>query len=271
MHGLFFLDFLADMPWRDPYDYVQRYAAQYPALAFNWYLPLFPVFMGAVMSIAGTSEMAAHTAVLALWLPGVVALYAWLASRVGRAAALLAAVTLLTAFGGSTVWDAPVMLEAPSVGLCALSVWAFQRYLDRPAHLTAISAGLFLFTTVMVKQTTLFILPTLLVYALVSQTHRSSIWRRQSLWIVAMVVGALSATAVHAILFGPAAVMSADTPGHQGAPSLLSAQRWLMYARSIYLGVGPVVAAMAVLGLMLSVQSPAWSDAVLPLAWLVSA
>ena len=67
MHGAFFVDFLKDLPWRTPYDYVQRYFAQYPALAFNWYLPLFPMGMGLVMSVAGVSEFSAHATVIGVW------------------------------------------------------------------------------------------------------------------------------------------------------------------------------------------------------------
>lgn len=270
MHGAFFVDFLRDWPLRAPYDYVQRYFAQYPALAFNWYLPLFPVFMGLVMNAFGVSEVSAHATIIGVWLVGVVAWYAWLAPRYGSGTALAACLALLS-MPVIVLWSRSIMLEAPAVGMCALGVYFFQRYLDRPSHATAIIAGLVLFATLMVKQTTLFILPVLLVYALSFQQGREALWRKEAGWGVVAIVLALLIIAAHALLFGPEAVMSGETHAGSGAASLWSWERWGLYGKSIYLAVGPVIALLAVLGLVLALYRLDRNANLLPIVWLVAA
>lgn len=270
MHGAFFVDFLRDWPLGAPYDYVQRYFAQYPALAFNWYLPFFPVFMGLVMNTFGVSEVSAHATIIGVWLVGVVAWYAWLAPRYGSGTALAACLALLS-MPVVVLWSRSIMLEAPAVAMCALGVYFFQRYLDRPGHATAIIAGLVLFATLMVKQTTLFILPVLLVYALSFQQGREALWRKEAGWGVVAIVLALLIIAAHALLFGPEAVMSGETHAGSGAAELWSWDRWGLYGKSIYLAVGPLIALLAVLGLVLAVYRLDHYTNLLPIAWLAAA
>lgn len=269
MHGAFFVDFVRDLPFQSPFDYVQRYFAQYPALAFNWYLPFFPVAIGAVMVVAGVTETSAHAAVIGVWLFGVVGWYAWLSPRLGRPAALIASLALLS-MPVVVLWGRSVMLEAPATGLCALGALLFQRYIDRPGHITAFTAGFALFSALLVKQTAIFILPVLLAYALASPSGRRALWRRESWWGIILVFLALSIIAVHAIKFGPAAVMSGAQHTGSGSAARWSLERWGIYAESIYLAVGPLISVLAVLGLILSLFRGSRQVVVLPVAWLVA-
>ncbi|MCU0919100.1 MAG: glycosyltransferase family 39 protein [Burkholderiaceae bacterium] len=269
MHGAFFVDFLRDLPWRTPYDYVQRYFAQYPALAFNWYLPLFPMAMGLVMSVAGVSEFSAHATVIGVWLLGVVGWYFWMVRHFDRLTAVTASLALLS-MPVVVLWSRSVMLEAPAVGMCALSALFFQRYLDHPRHSTAVSAGLVLLATLLVKQTTLFILPVLLVYALSFGQGRRALWRKEIWWGVAMVAVALSVIAAHALLFGPEAVMAGESQARPGSFPWWSLGRWSMFARSLYLGAGPIIAVLALLGMALALYRRDRHAWVLPLTWLAA-
>lgn len=135
--------------------------------------------MGLVMTVFGVSEISAHATVTGVWLLGVLGWYGWLVPRFGRLSALAACLALLSV-PVVVLWSRSVMLEAPAVALCALSVFFFQRYLDRPGHANAIVSGLVLFTTLLVKQTTLFILPVLLAYALATKASRLALWRKES-------------------------------------------------------------------------------------------
>lgn len=269
MHGAFFVDFLKDLPLHEPYEYVQKYFAQYPALAFNWYLPLFPAVMGLLMSVAGVSEVSAHATVIGIWLFGVIGWYAWLAHHFDRWTALSASLALLS-MPVAVLWSRSVMLEAPAVAMCAIGVFFFQRYLDRPGHATAITAGLILFATLLVKQTTLFILPVLLVYALSFEQGRRALWRKESWWGGVLVFLALLVIALHAIKFGPAAVMSRESPVGPGVLALWSWGRWTMYGKSLYLAVGPIITVLAVLGIALSMYRRDRHIVILPLAWLAA-
>lgn len=267
MHGAFIVDFLRDLPLHAPYDYVQRYFAQYPALAFNWYLPFFPMLMGLIMSAAGVSEVSAHATVIGVWLLGVIGWYAWITPRFGRFTALASSVALLS-MPVVVLWSRSVMLEAPAVAMCLLSVFFFQRYLDRPTHATSLTAGLVLCATLLVKQTTLFMIPVLLTYALVNPTGRSALWRKESWWGVILVFLALVVIAVHAIKFGPAVATSGETYEGSGSAALWSWKRWGTYGESLYLGTGPFMAILAAAGLILSLYRRQSQAIALPITWL---
>lgn len=267
MHGAFFFDFFRDLPLSTPYDYVQHYFAQYPALAFNWYLPLFPMLMGLVMTVFGVSEVSAHATVIATWLLGVLAWYHWLANRFGWQTAIAACMVLLS-MPVVVLWGRSVMLEAPAVAMCMASILFFQRYLDQPGHTRAIVAGLVLFFTLLVKQTNLFVLPVLLTYALSHPTGRQALMRKETLWGVALAFFAVSLIGLHALFFGPSAALSGEVPAGSGAAPLWSWQRWMLFASSLQRGMGPLVATLAGLGLIWSIIRP-HGPVILPLAWIV--
>lgn len=269
MHGAFFVDFFRDLPLRAPYDYVQRYFAQYPALAFNWYLPLFPLFLGMLMSVSGVSEFSAHAGVIGVWLLGVICWCAWLADRLGRSASLASCLALLS-MPVVVLWGRSVMLEAPAVAMCAIGVFFFQRYLDRPGHGAAISAGLALFAALLIKQTTLFILPALLIYGLSFDQGRRTLLKREAWWGMLFVVLALMIIALHAIKFGPEAIMSGEGHSRAGVLPLASIGRWTMYGKSLYLAVGPLMTLLAVLGVALALYRRRGHVWVLPFSWLVA-
>jgi hypothetical protein len=270
MHGAFFVDFLRDLPISDPYGYVQRYFAQYPAIAFNWYLPLFPTVMGLLMMFTGTTEISAHATVIIIWVLGVVGWYAWLSRQCDWLTALASSLALLS-MPVVVLWSRSVMLEAPAVAMCLLGVLFFQRYLDRPGHTTAIIAGLVLFTALLVKQTTLFILPVLLIYALSYEQGRLAIWRKTTWWGLALVSMALLVIAVHALQFGPEAVRSGESSNPSGSIPLASFGRWVIYGKSLYFAIGPAVSVLALFGMVLSLYSLSKRKGhylTLPLAWL---
>lgn len=267
MHGAFFVDFMRHLPISNPYDYVKEYFAQYPALAFNWYLPLFPVLMGLVMTVFGVSEISAHATIIATWLIGVLAWYHWLAGRFGWKSALAACMALIS-MPVVVLWGRSVMLEAPAVAMCMVSVFFFQRYLDQPGQARAIMAGFVLFLTLLVKQTTLFILPVLLAYAVSYPMGRQALMRKEALWGVALVFLAVSLIALHALLFGPAAALSGEVPVGSGAAPLWSWQRWALFATALQQGMGSFVSALSALGLIWSISRPQ-SPVALPLAWLL--
>ncbi|MBB1078031.1 glycosyltransferase family 39 protein [Rhodoferax sp. 4810] len=268
MHGVFFLDFLRDLPFDDPYNYVQRYFAQYPAIAFNWYLPLFPIIVSFFMSIIGVSEFAAHIAIVFVWLVGVIAWYIWLKSRFDHVTAL-ATVLILLSLPVVVLWSRSVMLEAPAIGMCMASVFMFQRYLDRPQYSTAIAFGLIILITLLIKQTTLFILPVLISHALVSQNRRVLFSKKESFLIVAFITLGLLIIAVHALKFGPEIVMSASSHAYDAYPSLDSLPRWIMYSTSIYKGSSIAIVILGIMGVFLLLRQQT-REFTLPIAWLIA-
>lgn len=224
MNGVFFLDLWQDMPLRAPYEYALQYFAQYPALALNWYPPFFPVVESAFFAVFGITEFSARLTVLVFALIGVTAWYAWVRPIWGRPAAILSCLLYLSA-PGLLDWTRSVMLEVPAIAMIIVSILAFDRYLDHPSLKRAGLAGLALSCTLLLKQTTVFILPALLAYALVTGRWRL-LWRREALLAYAIVSIAIAFLAVHALKFGSVPVSSFVSLFGSNSSQLLSPARW---------------------------------------------
>ena len=224
MNGVFFLDLWRDMPWRAPYEYALQYFAQYPALALNWYPPFFPVVESVFFAIFGITEFSARLTVLGFALVGVTAWYAWVRPIWGRAAAILSCLLYLSA-PGVIDWTRSVMLEVPAVAMIIVSVLAFDRYLDHPSLRRAGLAGLALGFTLLLKQTTVFILPALLAYALLTGRWRL-LWRREAILAYVMVGMVAAVLTLHALKFGSVPVDSLVNQFSSGSSQLFSFTRW---------------------------------------------
>ena len=272
MHGIFFIDFIRDMPLFNPYDYVQRYFAQYPAIAFNWYLPLFPTFMGTVMAILGKTEISAHLSITLIWLAGILALYAWAVPHLGRTGAFAACLILLS-MPVVVLWSRSVMLEAPAVALCMLSLYSFERYLDNPSHQRAIAAGLVIFLMLLTKQTTLFFLVVLIVHALSLRKWRLALYRKDTLWMAFFIAIGLSAIVLHAVMFGPTVALQTQLPSASGAANLWTIDRWILYTKSLIHGMGAAYAIAFAFGAIYTCYAyfkHRDERLILPLIWLIS-
>ncbi|SEP36098.1 glycosyltransferase family 39 protein [Nitrosovibrio sp. Nv6] len=224
MNGVFFLDLWQDMPWRAPYEYALQYFAQYPALALNWYPPFFPVVESVFFAVFGINEFGGRLAVLVFTLIGATAWYVWARPIWGREAAILSCLLYLSA-PGTLHWTRSVMLEAPAVAMIIVSVWTFDRYLSRPSLSRAGIVGLTLGCMLLLKQTTVFILPALLIYALWTGYGRM-LWRKEAV-LAYVIVGSVAALLmVHALKFGSVPTSSFVDKFGSNSSVLFSASRW---------------------------------------------
>lgn len=227
MNGVFFLDLWRDMPWRAPYDYALQYFAQYPAVALNWYPPFFPVVEAGFFAVFGITEFSARLTILGFALTGVTAWYAWVRPIWGRATAILSCLLYLSA-PGVIAWTRSVMLEVPAVAMIIVSVLAFDRYLDHPSFRRAGLAGLTLGCTLLLKQTTAFILPALLAYALLTGRRRL-LWRRQAILAYVMIGTVAVVLTLHALKFGLVPVDSLVKLFSSDSSQLFSFERWWQF------------------------------------------
>lgn len=270
MDGVFFHDLFADLPLTHAYDYAMEYFARYPALALNWYPPGFSAALGATMQVFGISEMTAHATVLAFWLVGLAAWYLWCAKAAGRMAALFSSL-ILVLVPEVVLWSRSVMLEAPAVAMLAVSLLAFERYLERPGHGRALLAGAALAFALVLKQSTVFAIPAFLAYAWLSG-RGAALWRRQAVaaWLLAALAVAL--LAVHAIKFGGTGMAATAGDLHEagGSAPRWSLARWLLYPKMIYWTAGIVPLGAALVGALLFVRGPRRHAGYLALAWLIA-
>ena len=267
MNGVFFLDLWRDMPWREPYQYALQYFAQYPALALNWYPPFFPVIESVFFAVFGITEFAARLAVLAFALIGATAWYAWVHPIWGRAVAILSCLLYLSA-PGVLDWTRSVMLEVPAIAMIIVSAFAFDRYLNHPTLGRAVLAGLMLGFTLLLKQTTVFILPALFAYALL--TRRGKLLWRWEAGLAYIIVGIVAAVLmVHALKFGSVPVNSLVDQFSSSSSQLFSLTRWERFWSALW-AVCKLPLIMAILiGAALWLRTRSAPQDLLILFWLI--
>ena len=249
MDGVFFLDLGRDLPWRDPYRYALEYFATYPALALNWYPPFFAGIEALFFAVFGISEFTARLTVMGFALLGGLAWYAWVKPIWGRGPAILSFV-LFFSMPSVVTWTRSVMLEVPAVAMMVLSILGFERYLQRPNYTSAVASGFLVASTLLLKQGTIFLLPTLLFYGILSGRGRL-LWRPQAAAAYLIVGVAVAALAVHALKFGTVGLGATVGNLHEsahGAPPLWSASRWLLYVREVWQVGGLTFTSLAIVG-----------------------
>jgi hypothetical protein len=273
MGGVFFFDFFSDMPVATAGDYVWRYFAQYPALAFNWYPPFFSIVLGLAMKIFGISQATAHATVVGFWLVGLTVWYFWVSTRWGRPTALASSLMLLVV-PELTLWSRSVMLDVPAVAMIFVGVYFVDRYLDEPSHGRSIVAGLALSAALLLKQSVVFLIPALLLYVHLTGKGRIAFWRKETAGAILLTSLTLVLLAVHAFKFGASGLLAAtvgDSFISAGtAPPRWSLQRWLVYVKALYTTAGPLLLGAALLGLVTCLRQQPWKrETGLLLSWLL--
>lgn len=267
MGGVFVLDLLRDLPLADPFDYAFQYFAQYPALALTWYLPGFYTIEALFFAAFGVSAAVAHLTVIAFCLFAASLWILWVRRTWGLVVASLSATLFLT-MPAWKLWTESVMLDVPAISMIIASVWAFERYLEKPSYIRATMAGLMIAGMLLVKQPTVFILPALLIYGLWGQ-RRSGLWSIKALPAYALVTIGLSIIVLHAMTFGHLGLRGGDMSIELGLnPSRFALERWLVFPEAILREWGWPLVVLSILGAVLPTKR---AEIQLPLiyAWLL--
>ena len=126
--GLYFADFLRDLPLRHPLQYTFRYYAQYPALGVLHWPPIFHMFEGLAFLLFGSTVAVARATILMFALLGIYFLFRLVEYVENRLAAIIA--SLLFAFFPLTLlFEKVVMLEIPALSLAIGAIYFWIRYL----------------------------------------------------------------------------------------------------------------------------------------------
>ena len=122
LNGAFVLDFIHQLPWRNPIEFAYDYYRQWPALTILFYPPLFYGVLAAVYAVLGVSEASALLTELAFLF-----LLAWGAFRLSRhwldPPPALAVALLLLGAPELAFWGRHIMLDVPAY---AFLVWAAE-------------------------------------------------------------------------------------------------------------------------------------------------
>jgi len=151
--------------------YTYQYYAQYPALGFVHWPPLFHLAEGVMFFLFGPSVVVARVTTLLFALLG---LYFWfqLVSHLdGKWTAFISTV-VLAGLPSVLLYEKAVMLEVPSLALCIVAIYFWVRYLEERSTRLACWFGLFAGLALLTKQQSVFLAPFCLIALLITRRWR---------------------------------------------------------------------------------------------------
>jgi len=276
MDGVFFHDLIQDLPVHDLKDYPFRYYAQYPALGFLFWPPLF-AFIEALFFLAGGISIT--SAILAIGFFScllALSLYDMVKFSTSRLFAFFAVLLLLTIQQVSLYLNV-VMLDIPMLGMSCLTVALYLRITRASgseswaqwASLACVAS-----MALYVKQTCFIVLAAIAIDFIVN--HRK--WLKSPrLWLAVVLFTFLTMPlAVYTIKFGQANIAQSlgkqtnlIMPGYLGMPRW-SVQNWLYYAKIICGQIHPILIISAAAGILHSlIDSARFKQALLWIAWIL--
>ena len=274
MDGVLILDWLRAGPaaWKNPVAFAIQQYGHYPNLGIvGVYPPGFAAVEAAFLAVLGVSVVTGRIAVVCFGIAATIGCYV-LARRWNTRWTAICTTALLIGMPMTITWTRQTMLEMPTLAVLVWLLCFAQRYADEPTWRRLLPVAALAVAAPLFKQYAVFMIPVLGVAAL-------HLWRRRRIPLRHLVV---TATFVGIVLGGYAffsvlergqgplltRAFNASTPVAQW----LSWPELSFYGRSLLSdqGAGPVIAALAALGLALSLRrrDGRW---MLLLLWFVAA
>ncbi|MFH1419159.1 MAG: glycosyltransferase family 39 protein [Planctomycetota bacterium] len=258
--GIFVLDFLRQRPFDNPRQWAEQFYLFNPALGIVAYWPPgFAIVEAAVFAVFGVSVAAARVTVL-LFASGAGILMFSLGRRwFDRLTGLFAALLLITCPHGA-LWLGDVMLEWPAAFWLLAVCYAYQKDRDTLLARWAVALAAAVVMAFITKQTAGFILPVLLLHAILAGDRRRYLLRPA--FIIPVVVA-------FAVIVG----YTAFARLHAALPSTLlrpSTDDLLFYPRHMPEIVGWPLLPLAVLGLGTLIAAPDRRARGLLLLWFLA-
>src|SRR4029077_2924398 len=248
MNGVFFRDFLVDLPLRHPIQYVYNYYAKYPALAFPHWPPLFHFLEGIFFLLFGLSPFVSRLTILCFTLMGV---YFWyrIAERLGpRYRAFLSAV-ILACLPFVLVYERVTMLEIPILAAClgVIHFWLKFRETERRRDLWILAGSMA--AAFLISQKAVF-LPFFIASDLIIE-RRFRLLRRIDVWLAA-IASVLAVLPWYMLALRTLSFMVGRAIPKQAHYLALSVN-YTFYLTKLYAQLGPILIALACFGLLLAV------------------
>lgn len=257
--GVFIVEFLKELPIGHVREWAEQFYLRYPALGiFVYWPPGFAVVEAAIFGLFGVSVVTARaTVVMFACLAGLM-MYALGRRWFDRWTGLLASLLLITCPHG-VLWMRDVMLEWPATFWILATVHAYQVHRDTQKARWAAALGVAGVMAFMTKQTAGFILPVLLLHALISRDRREYVPR--AAFALTVIASAAVMTAYLTI-----ARQHAALPGELLRPSLAP----LFYPQHLPEIMGWPLVPIAMLGLGSFIAAPDRRARGLLLIWLAA-
>lgn len=154
--GLYFADFISDLPLAHPVRYTYDYYAQYPSLGLIHWPPLFHFVEGVLFLLLGPSVAMARLAELLFVLLGSYFWYRLVAEVADQWTAVLCTL-LLASLPSLLTLEKTVMLEVPSLALCIAATYFWLLYLRSGAPRQLFGFALFATLALLTKQQTVYL------------------------------------------------------------------------------------------------------------------
>jgi len=182
MGGWFFVDFLRDMPLAHPLEYGFEYYAQYPALGFVFWPPLFHFIEGLFFLVFGFSLVVGRVCLTTFGLGAACGLTGVGQKEMGPLWAAITAGLVMTLPLMANLQNR-MLLEIPALAMMMLLLWLYLRLIERgrwQGWPEAVLLGLAAAAAIYTKQTCLFLPLALVVH--ISIVH-PSLWRDWRSWL----------------------------------------------------------------------------------------
>ncbi|GJQ25895.1 MAG: hypothetical protein HBSAPP02_09270 [Phycisphaerae bacterium] len=172
--GVFLLEFLRAQPLEAARQWAEQFYLRHPILGIIvYYPPGYAMVEAGIFSILGVSVFAARLTVLLFALGATQLAYALGRRWFDRATGLFAALLLVTCPHGR-LWLADVMLEWPATFWILAALYAYQKDRDTRRPWWTLAWGAAVVMAFLTKQTAGFILPVMLLHALIEDVRA---WR----------------------------------------------------------------------------------------------
>jgi hypothetical protein len=261
--GLYFADFMRDLPLRHPVQYTFRYYGQYPALGIVHWPPVFHITEGLAFFLFGSSVVVARITVLLFALLGIYFQFRLVEYVENTRAAVIASILFAT-LPLVLLFEKVVMLEVPALSLSIAAFYYWFRFLRTEAKRDIYWFAFFACAALLTKQTVAFLIP-VCVLALVLTRRVHLLWRKIT-WQVA---------AICALMLTPYYVAMTRVHGTALAKSVEAAHpisllaRVTFYWRALPHQLTWPVMALAVLGITTYCARQEWEKLALCLAWIL--
>jgi hypothetical protein len=264
MNGVFFRDFIVDLPLHHPLQYIYEYYAKYPALAFPHWPPLFHFIEGIFFLVFGLSPWVSRLTILCFAL---LAVHFWyrIAERLGpRYRAFLSAV-ILSSIPFILLYERVTMLEIPALAACLGAVYFWLKFLEseRPRDLWALSS--FVVGAFLISQKAIFLVFYIGFDLLMERRFR--LLKRMDVWL-ALLASGLAVLPWYVLASRTMSTWNTRVIGH-GFGYLLRSSTYTFYLVKVYDQLGPVLLSLAGVGFVLALLKRTRANRIL-LVWALS-
>lgn len=242
MGGIFFVDFLHDLPIGNPLEYGFEYYAQYPALGFVFWPPLFHFIEGLFFAVFGFGLVVGRVCLATFAVALACGLVAVQKDRIGPTWAALGAGLIMTVPLLAALQN-DMLLEIPALAMMMLLLWCYLRLIERGSWRSwqeAVLLGIAGAAGIYTKQTTVFLPLALVIHmTLVSR----SLWRDWRTWLAGG-VGVLVCVPLAWFTWRYGAANLAQSVGNLGnifVPAHRVAPRWSWAGWTYYLRTLPAL------------------------------